>query len=107
MRMAGIVTTATSYDVSGEIGAMPVLIRTESVELADMLKQRYGGYLNQSAQPGFEFDVETVPPERMSDTEDAANRVRALGRRARGFLRRMGPADAAGPNQAICQPLFD
>jgi hypothetical protein len=61
--------------ITVEIGAMPVLIRTESAELADMLRQRYGGYLNQAAAPVFEFDVEAVPPERMSDTEDAVVRT--------------------------------
>jgi len=59
--------SAIAQDVVIEIGAMPVLVRTSSPEFLQILRERYGGFVNSSAQPVFEFEVEIVPPGRIPD----------------------------------------
>jgi hypothetical protein len=54
--------SAIAQDVLIEIGAMPVLVRTSSPEFLHILRERYGGFVNSSAQPVFEFEVEIVQP---------------------------------------------
>jgi len=65
---------AAAHDVVVEIGAMPVLVRTNSAEFLEILQTRYGGFLNPAAQPVFEFDVEIVPPGRITAEEDLSVR---------------------------------
>jgi hypothetical protein len=48
-----------------EIGAMPVLVQTASAEFAQILLERYGGFVSSAAEPVFEFEVEIVPPGRI------------------------------------------
>ena len=54
--------SAIAQDVVIEIGAMPVLVRTSSPEFLQILRERYGGFVNSAAQPVFEFEVEIVRP---------------------------------------------
>ena len=54
--------SAIAQDVLIEIGAMPVLVRTSSPEFLQILRERYGGFVNSAAQPVFEFEVEIVRP---------------------------------------------
>jgi hypothetical protein len=65
---------AIAHEVIIEIGAMPVLVRTDNSEFLQILEHRYGGFLNAAAQSIFEFDVEIVPPGRISDEEDLSVR---------------------------------
>ena len=67
-RMTGCLTTCI------EIGGMPILVRTESREFSRLLSERYGGFVNPTARPVFEFDVEIVPPGRITDEEDLSVR---------------------------------
>jgi len=65
---------ARDYAVIVEIGRMPVLVRTGSPEFLRILENRYGGFVNTAAQPVFEFDVEIVPPGRITDEDDLSVR---------------------------------
>jgi len=65
---------ANDYAVVVEIGAMPVLVRTGSPEFLQILGNRYGDFVNPAAEPVFEFDVEIVPPGRITDEEDLSVR---------------------------------
>src|ERR1035441_10356856 len=65
---------APAHDVVIEIGAMPVRVRTDSPEFLQILDDRYGGFVNSAAQPVFEFDVEIVPPGKITDEEDLSVR---------------------------------
>jgi len=52
---------AIAQEVIVEIGAMPVLVRTEDPAFLEILEKRYEGFLNAAAAPVFEFDVEIIP----------------------------------------------
>ncbi len=59
-----------AQEVVIEIGGMPVAVRTQSPEFLAMLEGRYAGFVNPAANPAFEFDVELVPPGKISDQDD-------------------------------------
>ncbi len=63
---------ASTFALPIEIGGIPILVRTDSPEFAEILEQRYGGYINFSAQPLFTFDVEIVEPSTGADADAAA-----------------------------------
>ena len=72
--MGQLSACAPAHEVVIEIGAMPVLVRTGSAEFLPILQNRYGGFVKPAAQPVFEFDVEIVPPGRITDEEDLSVR---------------------------------
>jgi hypothetical protein len=94
----GQLSTIASYAVVIEIGGMPVLVRTDSQEFVRMLEGRYAGFLSPDAPPAFEFDVDLVPPQRITDEDEVA--VRFEGQRwliERGDLRaEWDPATRSG-----------
>ena len=49
--MSGYCQGAVAQEVVVEIGAMPVLVRTDSPEFLDILESRYGGFVNPAAAP--------------------------------------------------------
>jgi hypothetical protein len=53
-----------------EIGAMPILVRTDNAEFLEILERRYGGFLNAAAEPLFEFNVEIVPHGKIADDQE-------------------------------------
>jgi len=59
-----------STETTIEIGGMPILIRTDNPEFFEVLIHRYGGFVNAAAKPVFEFDVEIVPPGKITDEEE-------------------------------------
>ena len=69
---------AIAHEVVVEIGAMPVLVRTDSPEFLQILTNRYGSFTNPAARPVFEFDVDIVPPGKITDDDDLS--VRFTGR---------------------------
>jgi hypothetical protein len=70
--------TATAVqEIVIEIGRYPVLVRSDSAEFLQMLEWRYAGFLSTEAQCGCEFDVELVPPGRITDENDVAVRFEA------------------------------
>ena len=60
------VAEVKAHQVTIEIGGMPILLRTDSPEFAEVLENRYGGFVNPEAQPIFAFDVEIAPPGRVT-----------------------------------------
>ena len=68
--MGQLADCAVAHEVVVEIGAMPVLLRTGSSEFLQILASRYGGFTNPDARPVFEFDVDIVPPGKITDEED-------------------------------------
>jgi len=59
-----------AHAVAVEVGGIPVLLRTSDPDFARMLQDRYTGFVNPSALPVFEFDVELVVPTGMNPDED-------------------------------------
>ena len=62
--------TVAGHEVVIEIGGIPIQVRSESPEFLGMLEERYAGFLNLEALPVFEFDVELVQPQRISEEDD-------------------------------------
>src|ERR1019366_9110541 len=69
-----------AHEIVVEIGTMPILVRTESAEFAEIVQNRYTGYVNPRAKPVFEFDVEIVPPQLASDEDEDVSGRREAGR---------------------------
>jgi hypothetical protein len=71
------VSGATSIDASRsgsvtiEIGGIPIRLVTNDPGFCEMMEQRYAGFLNPLAQPGYEFAVHLAPPPAESPDEDA------------------------------------
>jgi hypothetical protein len=93
-----------------EIGGMPILVRTTSLKFYQILHQRYGGYLSNTEPPAAAvFDVDLVPPQRISDTssdQDLSVRLEA-GRwvMERGdFLAVWDPASGRGTIRQSANP---
>ena len=57
-----------------DIGDMPVAVRSDSPEFLRMLEDRYSGFLSPDAPPLFEFDIELVPPGKITDADDVSVR---------------------------------
>ena len=89
-----------------DIGAMPVLVRTDSPEFLEILENRYGGFVNAAAEPVFEFEVEIVPPGQIPGTIDADDDLSVRFEGGRWVLRRgdfhaeLDPALQHGHRQA-------
>ena len=66
---------AAVHELAIEIGAMPILVRTDSAEFARMLVDRYGKFVTADAPAAvMELEVELIPPGRVCDAEDVSVR---------------------------------
>jgi len=65
-----------AHAVAVEVGGIPVLVRTSDPDFARMLQDRYTGFVNPSALPVFEFDVDLVVPTGMTPDEDVQVRCK-------------------------------
>lgn len=68
--MEELVASAAAQEVVIEIGGMAIQVRSESPEFLEILEVRYSGFLSPEARPLFEFDVELVPPRKISGEDD-------------------------------------
>jgi hypothetical protein len=67
-----------SYSVTLDIGGIPVSLRTTDQDFRRLLEDRYAGFVNVSAKPKYQFDVEIAPPRAVALDEDV--RVTREGR---------------------------
>src|SRR5947208_6049076 len=66
----GVPLAASSCEATIEIGGMPIRLRTDSPSFFQSLMERYNGFVaSPSGSPLFEFDIELVPPGRISEEE--------------------------------------
>ena len=71
-------TLISIHDVTINIGAMPILVRTDSPEFAQMLEDRYGKFVTADAAAAvMELEIELIPPGRVCDAEDVSVRREA------------------------------
>jgi hypothetical protein len=63
-------TVIDHHDIVIEIGRIPVRIRTSDLAFLEMLKGRYAGFLGDSQEAEYEFDVELAPPLTVGADED-------------------------------------
>jgi hypothetical protein len=62
--------TASCYEVAVEIGGIPIRLRTTDTAFRRILEERYAGFVNASARPEFQFEVEVATPDGMASDED-------------------------------------
>ena len=63
--------TAITHDLTIDIGAIPILVRTDSREFAHMLEDRYGEFVTADAPHAvMELEIELIPPGTVCDAED-------------------------------------
>jgi hypothetical protein len=60
----------SSYQITVEIGGMPILLHTEDDSFRQLLARRYAGFVESAAPPRFEFDIELTTPSRKAPDED-------------------------------------
>jgi hypothetical protein len=48
----------TEHAVIVEVGALPILLRSDNVAFCNMLQQRYSGFISSSSTPEFELQIE-------------------------------------------------
>ena len=59
-----------SYQITVEIGGMPILLQTQDDSFRRLLARRYAGFVDSAARPRFEFDIELTTPSRKAPDED-------------------------------------
>ncbi len=59
-----------SYQITVEIGGMPILLHTHDDSFRQLLARRYAGFVDSSVPPRFEFDIELTTPSRRAPDED-------------------------------------
>jgi hypothetical protein len=69
-----------AFELIIDIGAAPILLRTESRKFADMLKDRYGSFVSpHSPRAVVDLYIRLIPPRPMSDAEEMSVRRVAGG----------------------------
>jgi hypothetical protein len=58
------------YQITVEIGGMPILLHTQDESFRTMLARRYAGFVNPAAPPRFEFDIELTRPSKKTPDDD-------------------------------------
>ena len=71
--------SASVISTTIEVGGVAIRLRTNDRQFVDVLEDRYQGFVNRSATPAFEFDIDLVPPTGVSPEEDI--QVRRAGER--------------------------
>ncbi|HYL09217.1 MAG TPA: hypothetical protein VEU31_00645 [Candidatus Acidoferrales bacterium] len=73
------------FDVTLDIGGIPISLRTADQDFCRLLQKRYVGFVNASAQPVYQFEVEIAPPSASAADEDVCvTREAGLWRVRRG-----------------------
>jgi len=84
-----------SYQITVEIGGMPILLQTQDDSFRRLLARRYAGFIDSAARPRFEFDIELTTPSRKAPDEDVRVEIRqGTWRLRRGDFRAQWNPDA-------------
>ena len=59
-----------SYQITVEIGGIPILLHTQDDYFRRLLARRYAGFVDSAAPPRFEFDIELTTPSRKAPDEE-------------------------------------
>jgi len=61
------------YEVSVEVGGVPVALRTGDSAFVRMIRERYEGFAGSAANPEYRFDIDLLPSDQAADdTEDVS-----------------------------------
>ena|SRR5437868_5314762 len=107
MALAG---ARSAYEISVEVGGMPVALRTDDPAFVSMIKARYEGFVSAAENPEYRFDIDLFPPDQAADdTEDVS-----VSRGPNGWCIRRGdfraewdPVAKTGDHPAVLQSVFD
>jgi hypothetical protein len=84
-----------SYQITVDIGGMPILLHTQDDSFRQLLSRRYAGFVDSARSPRFEFDIELITPSRKAPDEDVRVEMRnGTWRLRRGDFRAQWNADA-------------
>ncbi len=84
-----------SYQITVEIGGMPILLHMQDDSFRQMLARRYAGFVDSAAPPRFEFDIDLTTPSRRTPDEDLRVEIRdGTWRLRRGDFRAQWNPDA-------------
>lgn len=84
-----------SYEITVEIGGMPILLHTQDDSFRQLLARRYAGFVNASTIPRFEFDIElTTPAAGAPDDDVQVEMLDGTWRLRRGDFRAQWDPDA-------------
>jgi hypothetical protein len=64
-----------SYEITVEIGGMPILLQTQDHSFRQLLARRYAGFVASNATPRFEFAIELTTPTAKTPDEDVQVRM--------------------------------
>lgn len=77
-----------SYQITVEIGGMPILLHTQDDAFRQMLARRYAGFVGSTLPPRYEFEVElATPPVNAPDQEVRVEMQNGTWRLRRGDFR--------------------
>ncbi len=65
-----------SYQITVEIGGMPILLHTQDDSFRQLLARRYAGFVDSAAHPKFEFEIELATPTRKAPNEEVRVEMR-------------------------------
>jgi hypothetical protein len=96
----------SSYQITVEIGGMPILLHTHDDSFRQMLARRYAGFVDSGAPPRFEFDIELTTPSRKAPDEDVRVEMQdGTWRLRRGdFRAQWNPEDGRGRIRQSANP---
>jgi hypothetical protein len=84
-----------SYQITVDIGGMPILLHTRDNSFRQLLSHRYAGFVDSAMPPRFEFDIELTTPSRKAPDEDVRVEMRnGTWRLQRGDFRAQWNPDA-------------
>jgi hypothetical protein len=65
-----------SYQITVDIGGMPILLHTQDDSFRQLLARRYAGFVDSAVSPRLEFDIELTTPSRKAPDEDVRVEMR-------------------------------
>jgi len=86
---------SSSYHITVAIGGMPILLHTQDDSFRRLLARRYAGFVDSSAPPRFEFEIELTTPSASASDDDVRVEMRnGTWRLRRGDFRAQWDPDA-------------
>jgi len=104
--MPGVTTARQSSSVVVEIGGLPIALHCDNPAFTRLVKERYTGYVGNSRQAAFDFDIEVGSPSENSGDEDVSVKWNSgCWLMERGdFRAEFNPATARGRIQQTVNP---
>ncbi len=105
--MPGVMAATQRSSVVVEIGGLPIGLHCDNPAFIRLVTERYAGYVGDSEQAAFDFDIEIAPPSAESGDEDLSvkwNSGRWLMERG-DFRAEFNPATARGRIEQTMNPF--